>query len=43
MQDKTISHLPRTVLIKLAEDFGHRSADELNNIELADFISRSIA
>ncbi len=42
MQDKTISHLPRTILIKLAKEFGHYSPGELSNIELADFISRSI-
>ena len=39
---KTLDKLPRNILIIIAREFGHRQPKELNNWELADFISRSL-
>ena len=39
---KTVDMLPRTTLLALAEDYGHKTPDEEDNWHLADFISRSL-
>ena len=39
---KTIDKLPRSILILIAKEFGHRNPESCSNFELAQFISSSI-